>query len=128
MLKPGVSTDVEHAAAFLEGREEDVIEDLKRKMQDASDRLDYESAARFRDEIRMLQRILSGQAVEATGARDADVVAATEKEGTWCVTLAMVRAGRHLGDRSFFPHNAGGSDAATVVEAFLAQLESEIAP
>ncbi|HEX5629546.1 MAG TPA: excinuclease ABC subunit UvrC, partial [Usitatibacteraceae bacterium] len=113
--------DVEHAAAFLEGREEDVIEDLNRKMQDASDRLDYESAARFRDEIRMLQRILSGQAVEATGARDADVVAATEKEGTWCVTLAMVRAGRHLGDRSFFPHNAGGSDAATVVEAFLAQ-------
>ena len=113
--------DVEHAAGFLEGREEDVIEDLNRKMQDASDRLDYESAARFRDEIRMLQRILSGQAVEATGARDADVVAATEKEGTWCVTLAMVRAGRHLGDRSFFPHNAGGSDAATVVEAFLAQ-------
>ena len=113
--------DVEHAAAFLEGREEDVIDDLNRKMQDASDRLDYESAARFRDEIRMLQRILSGQAVEATGARDADVVAATEKEGTWCVTLAMVRAGRHLGDRSFFPHNAGGSDAATVVEAFLAQ-------
>ena len=113
--------DVEHAAGFLEGREDDVVDDLNRKMQDASNRLDYESAARFRDEIRMLQRILSGQAVEATGARDADVVAATEKEGTWCVTLAMVRAGRHLGDRSFFPHNAGGSDAATVVEAFLAQ-------
>ena len=113
--------DVEHAAGFLEGREDDVIADLDRKMQDASDRLDYESAARFRDEIRMLQRILSGQAVEASGARDADIVAACEKEGTWCVTLAMVRAGRHLGDRSFFPHNAGGSDAATVVEAFLAQ-------
>ena len=57
--------DVEHAAGFLEGREDDVIADLDRKMQDASDRLDYESAARFRDEIRMLQRILSGQAVEA---------------------------------------------------------------
>jgi excinuclease ABC subunit C len=113
--------DVEHAAGFLEGREDDVVADLNRKMQDASDRLDYELAARFRDEIRMLQRILSGQAVEAAGARDADIVAACEKEGTWCVTLAMVRAGRHLGDRSFFPHNAGGSDAATVVEAFLAQ-------
>ncbi len=113
--------DVEHAAGFLEGREDDVIEDINRKMQDASERLDYESAARFRDEVRMLQRILSGQAVEAAGARDADVVAASEKEGTWCVTLAMVRAGRHLGDRSFFPHNAGGSDATTVVEAFLAQ-------
>ncbi len=113
--------DVEHAAKFLEGREDDVVDDLTRKMQDASDRQDYEAAARYRDEIRMLQRILSGQAVEAAGARDADIVAAVEKEGTWCVTLAMVRSGRHLGDRSFFPQNAGGSDAATVVEAFLAQ-------
>ena len=113
--------DVEHAAKFLEGREDDVVDDLTRKMQDASDRQDYEAAARFRDEIRMLQRILSGQAVEAAGARDADIVAAVEKEGAWCVTLAMVRSGRHLGDRSFFPQNAGGSDAATVVEAFLAQ-------
>ncbi|MCW5590579.1 MAG: excinuclease ABC subunit UvrC [Burkholderiales bacterium] len=113
--------DVEHAAKFLEGREDDVVADLTRKMQDASDRQDYEAAARFRDEIRMLQRILSGQAVEAAGARDADIVAAVEKEGAWCVTLAMVRSGRHLGDRSFFPQNAGGSDAATVVEAFLAQ-------
>ncbi len=69
----------------------------------------------------MLQRILSGQAVESAGARDADVVAAVEKQGLWCVTLAMIRGGRHLGDRSFFPQNAGGSDAATVVEAFLTQ-------
>jgi excinuclease ABC subunit C len=113
--------DVEHAAKFLEGREDDVIAELTQKMQSASDRLDFEQAARFRDEIRMLQRILSGQAVESAGARDADVVAAVEKKGLWCVTLAMVRGGRHLGDRSFFPQNAGGSDAATVVEAFLAQ-------
>ena len=113
--------DVEHAAKFLEGREDDVIAELDQKMQAASDSQDYELAARFRDEIRMLQRILSGQAVESAGARDADVVAAVEKEGLWCVTLAMIRGGRHLGDRSFFPQNAGGSDAATVVEAFLTQ-------
>ncbi len=113
--------DVEHAAQFLEGREDDVIDDLTRKMQEASDRQDYELAAHWRDQVRLLQRILSGQAVESAGARDADVVAAVEREGLWCVTLAMVRGGRHLGDRSFFPQNAGGSDAATVVEAFLAQ-------
>jgi excinuclease ABC subunit C len=113
--------DVDHAAKFLEGREDDVIAELNLKMQAASDALDYEGAARFRDEIRMLQRILSGQAVESAGARDADVVAAVEREGVWCVTLAMIRGGRHLGDRSFFPQNAAGSDAATVVEAFLTQ-------
>ena len=113
--------DVGHAAKFLEGREDDVIAELNEKMQAASDRQAFELAARYRDEIRMLQRILSGQAVESAGARDADVVAAVEREGAWCVTLAMIRGGRHLGDRSFFPQNAGGSDAATVVGAFLTQ-------
>jgi excinuclease ABC subunit C len=113
--------DVEHAAQFLEGREDDVIAELSAKMQAASDSQDYERAARFRDEVRMLQRIVSGQSVESVGARDADAIAAVEKEGVWGVTLAMVRGGRHLGDRSFFPQNAAGSDAATVVEAFLTQ-------
>jgi len=113
--------DVEHAAKFLEGREDDVIDELTQKMETASARLDFELAARYRDEIRMLQKVLSGQAIEKSGARDADVVAAVEKEGVWGVTLAMVRGGRHLGDRTFFPQNAAGSDAATVVGAFLAQ-------
>jgi excinuclease ABC subunit C len=113
--------DVDHAAKFLDGRENDVIAELNQKMEAASQARHYELAARFRDEIRMLQHIVSGQAVESAGARDADVVAAVEKEGLWCVTLAMIRGGRHLGDRSFFPQNAAGSDAATVVEAFLAQ-------
>jgi excinuclease ABC subunit C len=113
--------DVDHAAKFLEGREDDVVAELTQKMHGASERLDYELAARYRDEIRMLQKVLSGQAIEKSGARDADVVAAVEKEGVWGVTLAMIRGGRHLGDRTFFPQNASGSDAATVVGAFLAQ-------
>ncbi len=113
--------DVSHAAQFLEGKESDVIEELSGKMQAASEAQRFEEAAHYRDQIRMLQRILSGQAAEATGAGDVDIVAAVEREGTWCVTLAMVRGGRHLGDRSFFPHNAAGSDAPTVVEAFLTQ-------
>ncbi len=113
--------DVRHAEQFLEGKETDVIEDLTAKMHAASEALHFEEAARQRDQIRMLQRIVSSQAAEAAGAGDVDIVAAVEREGTWCVTLAMVRGGRHLGDRSFFPQNASGSDAPTVVEAFLTQ-------
>ncbi len=113
--------DVRHAEQFLEGKESDVIEDLTAKMHAASEAHRYEEAAHHRDQIRMLQRILSGQAAESAAAGDVDVVAAVEREGTWCVTLAMVRSGRHLGDRSFFPQNASGSDAPTVVEAFLTQ-------
>jgi excinuclease ABC subunit C len=113
--------DVDHAAQFLEGREDDVVAELTQKMDSASDRQDYELAARYRDEIRMLQKVLAGQAIEKTGARDADVVAAVQVQDVWGVTLAMVRGGRHLGDRTLFPQNASGSDAATVVGAFLAQ-------
>jgi len=113
--------DVNHAAQFLEGQENDVIEELTAKMNAAAQALDYEAAAQHRDQIRMLQRILSGQAVESASGGDTDVVAVVERDNVWCVTLAMVRGGRHLGDRSFFPQNASGSDAATVAEAFLTQ-------
>ncbi len=113
--------DVEHAVQFLEGRESDVIEDLNAKMNAAAEAMSYEEAAVYRDQVRMLARILAGQSAESARAGDVDIVVAIEREGTWCVTLAMVRAGRHLGDRSFFPQNAGGSDAPTVVEAFLTQ-------
>jgi excinuclease ABC subunit C len=113
--------DVEHAAQFLEGGETLVIEELTAKMNTAAESLDYEGAAHHRDQIRMLQRILSDQAAESTGGADTDVVVVVETQNVWCVTLAMVRGGRHLGDRSFFPQNASGSDAATVAEAFLEQ-------
>ncbi|MGE5097277.1 MAG: excinuclease ABC subunit UvrC [Betaproteobacteria bacterium] len=113
--------DVNHAAQFLEGRETLVIEELTAKMNEAAEALDYERAAHHRDQIRMLQRILSGQTAEMAGAGDVDIVVAVEREGTWCVTLAMVRGGRHLGDRSFFPQNASGNDACTIVTAFIEQ-------
>jgi excinuclease ABC subunit C len=121
VTKEQYESDVRHAEQFLEGKESDVIEDLSAKMQLAAGEHHYESAAQYRDQIRMLQRILSGQAVESTGAGDVDTIVAIEREGTWCVTLAMVRGGRHLGDRGFFPANAAGSDAATVIESFISQ-------
>jgi excinuclease ABC subunit C len=113
--------DLEAAVQFLEGRESEILAGLSAKMEAAAAAQDYEEAARHRDRIRLLQRILSGQAVESSSPRDVDVIAAVESHGIWCVTLAMVRGGRHLGDRSFFPVNASGSDAASVVQAFVEQ-------
>jgi excinuclease ABC subunit C len=113
--------DVDHAAQFLEGKETLVIAELTAKMNEAAEALDYERAAHHRDQIRMLQRILSGQTAEMAGVGDVDIVVAVDREGLWCVTLAMVRGGRHLGDRSFFPQNASGSDECTIVEAFIEQ-------
>ncbi len=112
---------VNHAAQFLEGHESEVTAELTAKMNAASEARRYEEAGEYRDRLRMLARITSEQAAESTTAGDVDIVVAIEREGTWCVTLAMVRGGRHLGDRSFFPQNASGTDACTVVEAFLTQ-------
>jgi excinuclease ABC subunit C len=113
--------DVDHAAQFLDGKENDVIAELTAKMNAAAEAMNFEEAAHHRDQIRMLQRILSGQAVESASGGDSDIIVVVEREGVWCVTLAMVRGGRHLGDRSFFPANAAGSDACTVLEAFMTQ-------
>ncbi|HEY2627995.1 MAG TPA: excinuclease ABC subunit UvrC [Usitatibacter sp.] len=121
VTKEQYASDVLHAEQFLDGKESDVIEDITARMQLAAEEQVYEKAAQYRDQIRMLQRLLSGQAVEATGAGDVDIIVAIESQGIWCVTLAMVRGGRHLGDRSFFPSNASGSDAATVIESFINQ-------
>ena len=113
--------DVRHATLFLEGREDDVIGDLNGKMNAAAQALRYEEAAMFRDQIRALSRVQARQYVESERGIDADVVACAEAGGLLCVNLVMVRAGRHVGDRSFFPSNAAGADAEEVVAAFLEQ-------
>ena len=113
--------DVRHATLFLEGREDDVIGDLNERMNAAAQAQRYEEAALFRDQIRALSRVQARQYVESERGIDADVVACAEAGGILCVNLVMVRAGRHVGDRSFFPSNAAGADAEEVVAAFLEQ-------
>ena len=113
--------DVRNAELFLEGREDDVIRGLTRRMQAASDALRYEEAALLRDQVRALSRVQARQYVESNRGIDADVVACAIEGGISCVNLVMIRAGRHVGDRSFFPSNAEGADEAEVVGAFLGQ-------
>lgn len=117
--------DVRHARLFLEGKETEVIEELTRRMQAASDALDFEAAAYCRDEIGSLRRILAKQFVESSGGRDADVIAVHADGAMPCVNLVMVRGGRHLGDKSFFPSNADGADLPAIGEAFIIQHYSD---
>src|SRR6185295_12947882 len=113
--------DVEQAAQFLAGKDDVVTEEITKLMDSAAERQEYEVAAGHRDRIRMLQRVRSGQAVDTAKGGDVDIVVAVEREGVWAVTLAMVRGGRHLGDRTFFPSNANGLNANEVLEAFMEQ-------
>jgi excinuclease ABC subunit C len=113
--------DVRNAMLFLEGREDDVINNLNEKMNAASEAQHYEEAGAYRDQVRALSRIQARQYVESNRGVDADVVACASDGAIPCVNLVMIRGGRHVGDRSFFPSNAEGAAEAEVVEAFLEQ-------
>jgi excinuclease ABC subunit C len=116
--------DVRLATLFLSGRHGEVVERLSEEMQQAADRLQFEHAALLRDQIRSLQAVLHRQFVDSARDEDVDVVAAIEQDGVVCVNHAMVRGGRHLGDRAHFPARGQGS-AAETLEAFLEQHYAE---
>ncbi len=122
--------DVRNAELFLEGREDAVIGALTHKMETAATGHHYEDAAVYRDQIRALSRVQARQYVESDRGVDSDVVACVLDGGMACVNLVMIRAGRHVGDRSFFPHNAEGASAGEVLAAFLEQhyVEQPVPP
>ena len=112
--------DVRHAAMFLEGRSEAMIEELVERMEAASRRLDFELAARYRDQISGLRRVQERQYVD--GARgDIDVVAVCCREGVGVVQVMEIRNGRSLGSHTRVPRNLQGATGEDVLEAFLAQ-------
>lgn len=113
---------VDDASAFLLGRQNELINQLSERMLIASENQEYERAADLRDQIQALSRVQEKQFVSSNAsATDADVVAVAQQDDTVCVNLVMIRGGRHLGDKSFFPLNADRSDMTVNLEAFLAQ-------
>ena len=120
--------DIGNAELFLQGKENEVLEQLNQKMEAASAAQQFELAAGFRDQIRTLQRVLTKQFVESSSERDVDVIAAIEIAGTWCVNLVMIRGGRHLGDKSLFPVNAADAGLQIVIGAFIDQHYSAQTP
>jgi excinuclease ABC subunit C len=113
--------DVQNAILFLQGKASEVLERLQQAMDEASKSLAFEEAARIRDKITRLNRLQSRQFVESATAGDIDVVGAAAEGGLTAVNLVMVRGGRHVGDRSFFPQHAEGASLSEIVSAFLVQ-------
>lgn len=112
--------DVDLAVLFLEGRSNAVLDHYKLRMDEASQELDFERAARCRDQIAHLRKVQEQQYVHAAEG-DVDVFALLEVSGVSCVQALFIRAGRMLGQRTWFPKNGLDLPAAELLAAFLSQ-------
>jgi excinuclease ABC subunit C len=117
----GYAADVEAAMMFLEGKGERVEAMLVERMNQASEAMEYEDAALYRDRLAALRKVREKQYVSDEAGQDLDVIACGRSAGIVCVNLVMIRGGQHLGDRNFFPQNADDCDDRQVLEAFIAQ-------
>jgi excinuclease ABC subunit C len=112
--------DVHQAVMFMEGRSQSVLEDSVKRMDRASEKQDYETAALYRDRIVLLKRIQERQYISGGGG-DADVLAIASAPEASCIVATFIRGGQNLGSKSFFPRLGAETASAEILSAFLSQ-------
>ena len=112
--------DVKHSIMFLQGKSDEMIDELVARMERASQNLDFEFAARFRDQIANLRRIQERQYVSGAEG-NIDVVVAQYREEMGVVQVFSIRDGRNLGNQVFFPKNTARTSVTQLLEAFIPQ-------
>ncbi len=124
--------DVAQAEAFLRGETQAVLKSMEVRMMAHSDRLEFELAAEVRNQMTALSRVLHQQSVDNVTETDVDILAVKVQGGRACVNLAMVRGGRHLGDRPYFPshvedgHAIGSMALEDEAETLVQSLEVKV--
>lgn len=119
---------VDEARAFLSGRSHAVQAQMKQRMADAAEALDYETAALYRDRLRALAHVQSHQGVNVASVDEADVLAVHQEGGETCIQVFFFRAGQNWGNRPFFPSHGREQGPAEVLTAFIGQFYDDKPP
>ncbi|WP_131974514.1 excinuclease ABC subunit UvrC [Cricetibacter osteomyelitidis] len=113
---------VDYARLFLQGKDQLVLESLIGKMENASRNLDFESAARFRDQIQAVRAVVEKQFVSNERLDDMDIIAIAYQHGLACVQVLFIRQGKVLGNRSYFPKVPANTDLSELTATFVGQF------
>jgi len=119
---------VKEIRQFLSGRSHKVQAELSNKMTAASEAMEFETAAVYRDRLRALAHIQSHQGINVAGVEEADVIALTQDGGQSCIQVFFFRAGQNWGNRSYFPSHGKDANADDILAAFLGQFYDDKPP
>ncbi|WP_040976487.1 excinuclease ABC subunit UvrC [Necropsobacter massiliensis] len=113
---------VNFARLFLQGKDQQVLDHLIAKMEQASARLDFEQAARYRDQIQAVRAVTEKQFVTNERLDDIDIISIAYRLGVACVQVLFIRQGKVLGNRSYFPKVPADTDLSELTETFVGQF------
>lgn len=114
--------EVEHVKLFFQGKNQAILNSLADKMELASEKLEFEKAARLRNQLMALQKLQEQQAVSIKSEASVDVIAISEQHGQFCAQVLYIRMGRVLGNKTYFPQGGLAQNKAEILAAFLEQF------
>ena len=121
ITKEDYQSDIDNAVLFIEGKKEKIIKTLTEPMQIAADKLDYEKAAKLRDQIRSVREIQEKQYAGGK-VNDVDIVVCAKNNNQACIQLSFIRSGLNLGSRKYYPRHIEEQSESDLIQAFLSQF------
>ena len=113
---------IKQVTLFLEGKHEEVVRDLRRKMEQAADVMEFEKAAFLRDQLQAVESVTEGQKIISAGGGDEDVIAFARERNEACVQIFFVRSGKLIGRENFILEGTQDEEPGQIMASFIQQF------